>query len=305
VRAVARRALERALLPLAPVARRRRARRGDAAILSYHNVTPDGAAPAGDTSLHLPLRSFVDQIERLRRTHRVVPLDDLVQGRCAPGHLPLAAITFDDAYRGALALGIPALVERGLPATIFVAPGLLGAASFWWDALASPGGIGLDPRVRTRVLGVERGRQPAATGRAPHLRSDQGPADAGTVARAAALPGVSLASHTWSHPNLTALPPDELAAEMASSRAWLRAEFPSLPGADHLSFPYGLWDRRVADAARAAGYRFLYRVEGGVASLADPESSALARINVPAGVSGAGFELRAAGLIGSGGVAAR
>jgi peptidoglycan/xylan/chitin deacetylase (PgdA/CDA1 family) len=305
VRAVARRALERALLPLAPVARRRGARLGQAAILSYHNVAPHGTDPAGDTSLHLPLRAFVDQIERLARTHHVVALDDLVEGRCGPGDRPFAAITFDDAYRGALTLAVPALVERGLPATIFVTPGLLGAATFWWDELASPEGKGLDPAVRTRVLAHERGRHASSGGSSFHLRADQGPAAMETLARAATLRGITLASHTWTHPNLTALPFDELEAELARPRTWLQTEFPDASRSDHLSFPYGLWDGRVADAARAAGYRFLYRVEGGVASIADRNTAAFARINIPAGVSGVGFELRAAGLIGRGGATPR
>jgi peptidoglycan/xylan/chitin deacetylase (PgdA/CDA1 family) len=302
VRAVARRAVERVLLPLAPAARRRRARRGDAAILSYHNVCPDGAEPSGDSSLHLPLRAFLDQVERLTRSHRVVALDDLMEGRCGAEPQSLAAITFDDAYRGALMLALPALAERGLPATVFVAPGLLGARAFWWDELAAPGGAGLDPAVRARVLDREEGRA-ADGGRAGTrlLRPDQGPVDEAGLDRAAGLPGVTLASHSWTHPNLTALPPGDLDAELARPRAWLEARFPTASRSDHLSFPYGLWDGRVADAARAAGYRHLYRVEGGLASIAEPKPLAWPRINVPAGVSGAGFELRAAGIVGSGG----
>jgi peptidoglycan/xylan/chitin deacetylase (PgdA/CDA1 family) len=297
------------LLTLAPAARRRRARQREAAILSYHNIAPDDARPAGDVSLHLPLRSFRDQIDRLKRSHHVVPLAELVEGRVEAGDRPLAAITFDDAYRGALELGIPALAASGLPATIFVPPGLLGRASFWWDELAWPAGRGLDPQTRTRIVGVERGRHPEPKGENVHLRPDQGPATPEEVARAAALPGITLASHTWTHPNLTALPPDELEDELTRPRAWLETSFPQQTGAGHLSFPYGLWDHRVAAAARAAGYRFLYRVEGGVARVAPTQASGppsvLPRINIPAGLTGIGFELRVAGLIGSGAAAAR
>jgi hypothetical protein len=35
-------------------------------------------------------------------------------------------------------LGIPELVRRGLPATVFVAPALLDQRAFWWDRLANP-----------------------------------------------------------------------------------------------------------------------------------------------------------------------
>ena len=299
MRTLARRAIEHVLLPLGGAARRRLARLRGSAILSYHNVAPDGAEPTGDTSLHLPLRSFLDQIGRLSRTHRIVTLGDLVEGRFVGGDRPLAAITFDDAYRGAVTLGVSALVERGVPATIFVAPGLLGANAFWWDALAAPDGSGLDPDVREHALEKEGGR-PATAGRSTAaLRQDQGPADAEGLARVAELPGVSLASHSWSHPNLATLSAEELEGELERPKSWLRATFPNRSLEGHFAFPYGIWNGRVAAAARAAGYRYLYRVEGGIARLAASGNSPLPRINVPAGVSGAGFELRVAGLIGS------
>ncbi len=73
---------------------------------------------------------------------------------------------------------------------------------------------------------------------------------------------------------------------------------------DHLTFPYGLWDDRVVAATRGAGYRYLYRVEGGL-SLPEAAEAAeggtggvLPRINVPAGVSLRGFELRTSGVVG-------
>ena len=297
VRSFARGAVERMLLPLAGAARRRPAHARSAAILSYHNVSPDGAGKVGDTSLHLPFHSFLEQIERLTRTHHVVGLDELVEGRRVAREKPLAAITFDDAYRGALTLALPALVDRGLPATIFVAPGLIGEDAFWWDGLASPDGSGLYPGVRKRVLEIERGRSACGKMVDLRLRPDQGPADPEALARAASLPGVSLAPHTWSHPNLTALPSDELEAELERPRTWLRANFADRALENHLAFPYGLWDRRVAAAARAVGYRHLYRVEGGIAQIGRLGTEALPRINVPAGLSGAGFELRVAGLI--------
>ncbi len=299
VRALARVAVEHLLLPLAGGALRRQARLRRAAILSYHNVAPDGSEPAGDTSLHLPLRSFLDQVERLTRSHSVVGLDELLEGGATAEDKPLAAITFDDAYRGALELAVPALAERGVPTTIFVVPGLLGARAFWWDALASPDGAGLDPSVRAGVLGSGQGRAQAEASPSEHLRPDQGPADLDMLTRIAQLPGVELAAHTWSHPNLTTLSDEDLEVELDRPRAWLKATFPDHSRPDHFAFPYGIWDRRVAEAARAVGYRHLYRVEGGVAPTGQPEPVALPRINVPADLSGAGFELRVAGLIGS------
>lgn len=305
MRALAKALAERALAPAAARARRGQARRGAGVILAYHNVVEPGGAGAGDRSLHLALDAFVAQMERLARTHRVVPLRELVEPS-RPLERPRAAVTFDDAYRGALRLALPALAERGLPATVFVPPGLLGGAGFWWDLLADADGGGLPPAVRERALGAERGR-PALDGAAAAAPSrDHEPATAEELARALALPGMEAASHTWSHPNLTALDDADLMGELERPRAWLRAHAPGA-AVDHLSFPYGLWDERVARAAAEAGYRYLYRVEGGVAEPRDARRSAdgsaddctpavLPRVNIPAGVTVRGFDLRAAGV---------
>ncbi|HEX5635142.1 MAG TPA: hypothetical protein VFX50_17985, partial [Gemmatimonadales bacterium] len=118
-------------------------------VLAYHNIVPDDAPPTGDRSLHLPLARFRAQLAQLARTHEVVSLDDL--GAPPRGPRPRAAITFDDAYAGALALGLDAVAEHGMPATIFVAPALLGRERTWWDALAVPG-AGLAEPARRHAL---------------------------------------------------------------------------------------------------------------------------------------------------------
>ena len=89
----------------------RRASGRDVVVLAYHNVVPSGDNPAGDSSLHLPLSSFSAQIDVLCETHSVVPLRDLM-GAGRRERKPLAAITFDDAYRGALELGLPELLRE-------------------------------------------------------------------------------------------------------------------------------------------------------------------------------------------------
>src|SRR5690606_35559597 len=77
-------------------------------ILAYHNVVPEGESAAGDRSLHLPVADLRSQLDRLTRTHDVVPLASLLD----PGverNRPRVAITFDDAYRGAITCGVDEL----------------------------------------------------------------------------------------------------------------------------------------------------------------------------------------------------
>jgi peptidoglycan/xylan/chitin deacetylase (PgdA/CDA1 family) len=281
------------------VARARRA--GDALVLAYHNVVPDQAPAAGDASLHLRASTFAAHLDELAATHDVVPLDALLGPR-DPGRRPLAAITFDDAYRGAVTLGLAALVARSLPATVFVAPAFVGGGTFWWDAVSAPGRA-LDPAARRHAL-EELGGDDArvrdwwrAEGRVlaavpDHMRC----ASADELDAAVGLPGVTIGSHSWSHPNLARLAATELAHELTASRRWIEERFPGR-ARPLLAYPYGRTAPHVAAAAAAAGYRAALRVEGGWMGGADADPYALPRLNVPAGLSARGFALRASGLL--------
>ena len=100
--------------------------------LAFHNVIPDHVKPRGDTSLHLPISSFLDMVEWLASHFEVVGLDDLLPDGELSGSPPRAAITFDDAYAGAMENALPELISRGLPATVFVVSGARSEQTFWW-----------------------------------------------------------------------------------------------------------------------------------------------------------------------------
>lgn len=295
-RSMLRRTVEFVVVEAGLARRRREKDTGRVAILSYHNVTPAGRPPVGDASLHLPADRFRTQLDFLQDHFDLVALDE-IDGDGA-GHRPRAAVTFDDAYRGALEIGLPELADRGVPATVFVCPGLLDEAGFWWDRLSRTEG-GLPPELRKRALEEHRGRQRMildAFETRPMEESWMLPGDREDLRRAGALPGVTLASHTWSHPNLAALPEEEVAAELDDCRAWLREAFPDRSLPEHLAFPYGLYDDRVLEVAFGLGFRRLYRVEGGKAPLSGPGNALLPRLNVPRGVSPRGFQLRVSGV---------
>lgn len=265
-------------------------------ILAYHNIRPDDALPAGDRPLHLSLSSFRDQLDRLSRSLDVVPLDQALKP--SPGRRPRAVITFDDAYHGAMTLGVTELVARGLPATVFVTPAFLGGRSFWWDALAGPSGLADDVRVRAleELRGEDASIRAWATASGHPLTEP--PSDCrGTteddLRRAAANPGISLGCHTWSHPNLARLDEARLTEELERPFAWLRERFEGV--IPWLSYPYGRWSDSVASAARRAGYQAALRVEGGWWG-GQGDLYSLPRLNVPAGISGDGFSLRLGGL---------
>lgn len=304
-RHLAKRCLERCVVGSGGASLARFLRRGRSVVLLYHNVMPDGTDPAGDASLHLPRAEFGRQLDLLGRTHRVVPLSDLFdeEGGYREGvDAPRAVITFDDGYRGAVTAGARELARREMPATFFVSPGLLGQPGFWWDELAPEGAAGLPDRLREEAL--ERGRgfrdevHRWAEGRG--LRRRRAPDHAGVateeeLAELAGRPGVTLGSHTWSHPNLERLDPVEVETELARPLEWLRARFGEEKVQSWLSLPYGRSAGRVPGIARRVGYVGAVRIRGG---LVGPNADAfrIPRVNVPAGLSRDGFVLRTAGL---------
>ncbi len=278
----------------------RRVAGADRLILAYHNVIPDDAPICGDRSLHLLRRAFADQLECLVRSHDVVPLDALLDARGGTGR-PRAAITFDDAYRGAVVLAAEELARRGLPATFFVCPALLGEYGFWWDEVVEADGSGIADDRRTFFLDELRGQDAVIRAwaaehglrqvRAPdHLRS----ATEAELAAAARIPGMTVAPHSWSHPNLARLPTAELQEEITRPAAWLRERFPNTIA--WLSYPYGRSSPEVERAAEAAGYVAAVRVEGGPIRPRGAPRHGLPRVNVPSGISTNGFAIRLAGL---------
>lgn len=275
--------------------------RESAAILAYHNVVPDEDPALGDTSLHLPVRDFRAQLDLLNRYFEVIPLEHLFGPTSSPSR-PRAAITFDDAYRGAIRLGIPELRSRGFPATIFVSPGLLGTPGFWWDRLSTERDRGLPGGVRRFALEELGGHQERILGWATANRLDMVDmpdlyrgVEESEILGLAGERGVSFGSHTWTHVNLASVTSEQAMEELTQPLAWLNR----LGGnPDVVSYPYGSWDPRVGEQARDAQYRFGLLVEGGLAtpSSISEHPYSVPRINIPRGLSADGFLLRASGL---------
>ena len=276
-----------------------RRHRSRTAILSYHNIVPEGESAAGDTSLHLPRRRFREHLDVLQAHYEIVPLDRLEDG--SVGRAPRVAITFDDAYAGAVSAGLDELASRGLPATLFVSAGMLGRRSFWWDRLAGPGGFvqcdrrdhvlwslaGDDDAARTwmRTEGIAESDLPEHA-----LSATEAELEAATSRGA-----VCLGAHGWGHLNLAALDEDGLASELERPATALDARYGAYR--PWLAFPYGLVSP-VAEAVSAHTYRFGFRIEGGLADAGQVahRPSFIPRINVPAGLSTGGLRLRVAGV---------
>ncbi len=275
---------------------------GKRLILAYHGIIPAGergAAP-GERALFVTQERFGEQLDMLREVADVAPLAEL-DG--AGDGRPRIAITFDDAYRGAVTAGVKELRARALPATIFVAPGRLDGHVFWWDALAHTRDA-LDPAVRSHALDAlsgidERVRAWAAESGVASRDDVPAYARAASVAELAAAadtPGITLGSHTWSHPNLARLADPALAAELTRPRDWLREHFGDRV-LDWIAYPYGLDSPDVHRAAKNAGYSAALRITGGWHAAHEVAPHARPRLNVGAGMSVAGLQARVLGSI--------
>jgi peptidoglycan/xylan/chitin deacetylase (PgdA/CDA1 family) len=147
----------------------------------------------------------------------------------------VVAITFDDAYRSVRDRALPLLERIGVRATVF--------------AVSDYAETGTDVQV---ALGDWAGT--------PHegeLRSM--PWD--ELKALADDHGWEIGSHTRSHPMLTRLTDDELAAELRESRA--ACEAGTGRACRSLAYPFGDFDSRVARAAAEAGYEQAATLFGG------------------------------------------
>lgn len=267
------------------------------AILAYHNVIPDDSQTRGDPSLHIELSRFIEQIEWLAGEFEIVALPDLLtEGH---GDRPRLAVTFDDAYVGAVSLAMPALASRGIPATLFVCTGFAGGDVTWWDLLADRGG--LSAATRTDMLDRLHGKtarvlsDQALSGSESGLPRVLRIASTEEISRALQLPGMSVGSHTVSHPNLASLSRTEVRTELAESRREVLRRWPER-ATDILAYPYGLASVEAAEAARETGYGAALLGSGGLLPSVIDDRFAVPRFNVPAGMTPAGVRLRMMGF---------
>ena len=148
--------------------------------LCYHGVG-HSTAEQDPHFLQVAPDAFRAQLElMLGAGFRFVPIGDLVAaangGPPPPG---LAALTFDDGMVDNLTVVLPIVRELGVPATVYVATGMIGAPNPWMEG--------------SRMMTEEELRELAAG-------------------------GIELGAHTVTHPDLSTLGYEECLEEMVTSR---------------------------------------------------------------------------------------
>lgn len=193
----------------------------DVLVLCYHGISETWPA---ETTVRPS--DFERQLDRfLGRGYEGATFADALT---APPAERTLAVTFDDAHRSVLELAVPIMERLGLPGTVFVPTAYAGTdRPMGWP--------GYDEWV-----GTEHERELLCLG--------------WDDLRGLAALGWEIGSHTRSHPRLSRLREEEIAAELRESRRECEAEM----GSECLSvaYPYSDYDERVVRLARDAGYRF-------------------------------------------------
>ena len=143
-------------------------------------------------------------------------------------------LTFDDAYDDLYAELLPQVSRFGLRPLVFVVVDRIGGTNVWDE------GQGLRKRSLLTLEQMDEMQR--------H--------------------GVTFASHSLTHPNLTSLPNSELRREVRDSKAKLE----DLLGVtvEWFAYPYGAADRRVRAAVAEAGYKAAVTTKAGFNQWQDP-----------------------------------
>ncbi len=173
-------------------------------ILYYHSVPAEHR------------QRFARQMDKLARLTKPIKIDTTPV--LSPG-VKYSAVTFDDSFDNIFDNALPELFKRDIPATIFVAPDLLGQRAEWW-----PNGA---PEQQEKISTAEKLRRlpPALT---------------------------TIGSHTLSHPKLPLLETAEAERELSGSKARLEEMFKQ--EVKIFSFPYGAFNSKLVSLCKTAGY---------------------------------------------------
>ncbi len=191
-------------------------------ILAYHRISPDR------DELAVSPRRFREQMELLAAAgYRVVGVSEAAAALDTAERSRMIGLTFDDGYQDVVDNGLPALVELGFRATVFLPTGAIdGTHPFAWYE-----------------------RPPPLLHWASIVELDRGST-------------LDFGAHTVTHANLLALDDAAAEREIAGCKQTLEARLGHSVAA--FCYPAGLYGERDQKLVRATGFQVAVGAEPGV-----------------------------------------
>jgi peptidoglycan/xylan/chitin deacetylase (PgdA/CDA1 family) len=277
-------------------------------VLTYHRVEWSDAMPPPYPRVTISPDAFAEQMRYIREHYRIVSVEELIRALQSRGSLPPRSIlvTFDDGYQDFRSRAWPVLRELKLPVALFVPTAFPGEPTrlFWWDRLHhaltnTTRRDDLETPVGRLPLGTARDREDAYTLLRAHAKqlphAEALPwVDATCVELAVPPPppavlswdelrglareGVTVGSHTRTHPLLTRIPMEEVRAEVAGSLRDLERELGHvLP---IFAYPGGAFNDGVVRTLADVGCVLAFTTVRGVNDLKTAHPLKLRRIHV-------------------------
>jgi peptidoglycan/xylan/chitin deacetylase (PgdA/CDA1 family) len=156
----------------------------------------------------------------IAETHSPVSLDTLLSilnGDASASKTPVA-VTFDDGFSSTFEHSLPILTRLSIPATMFIVADRIGNDNDWMHSRGRP----------------KRTLMDASQIREMHSA------------------GITIGSHTLSHPKLVECNPAQIVSEISDSKCRLEDLLGS--SVQHFAYPYGLHNKAAMDSVQQAGY---------------------------------------------------
>jgi peptidoglycan/xylan/chitin deacetylase (PgdA/CDA1 family) len=266
-------------------------------ILAYHRVAQLRDTPSIDSrTVSATPEGFARQMKYLARFYRVVSMPEVLQAIQKVQPLPKRAvlITFDDAYADFAEIAWPILKKFRLPATMFVPTAYPDQPerAFWWDRLyqafvaTSRTQINVSPLGQLPLLPPNQRRRSLRAIQnyvttLPHCEAMQlvdslcdelglSRTQGSSVLswkqlRELAREGLTLGSHTRTHPIMTHITPEQMREEVRGSQEALKREIGTcLP---IFCYPNGNHNDAVLTVLRDQGIRFAFTTLSGLNKL--------------------------------------
>lgn len=289
-------------------------------ILCYHTLGADRGGPDAWTALRV--QDFRAQVQELRKTYEIVPLDTAL--RAGPGgDRPRAVLTFDDGDRGLYHHLLPLLQDDPIPVTLYIATSQIETGKpYWFDrvmnACRGPGRLEIDLgdvgnwtlqgtgaarwQVQSDLHDALKRATPQAredlADRIQALAPDLPGPDLGPMTRAqlqtlAALPQVTIAAHSHCHNLLDQIPLAQVRRSLARNRSLLQ-DWTGQP-IRHFAYPNGNHTADLRALVADMGFASATALDNALA-LPGADPYALSRLAIGRYEDIARFRLRLAGL---------